>query len=63
MEHIEEEKANKCDCCGHVEYEDLESCWGFYGLDYCREEAKEVADNHAEGFSHEEGMEEETRKG
>jgi len=48
MEHIEEEKANKCDCCGHVEYEDLESCWGFYGLDYCREEAKEVADNHAE---------------
>jgi hypothetical protein len=25
---------------------DLDSCWGFYGLDYCIEEAKSVAEYH-----------------
>lgn len=22
-----------CDCCGHTELEDVDSCWGFYGSD------------------------------
>lgn len=26
----------------------LESCWGFYGLDYCFEEAKEIAESLAQ---------------
>jgi len=38
-----------CEKCGHVqrEYEErevLDSCWGFYGLDYCIEEAKGMVD-------------------
>lgn len=28
---LEEKKT--CDCCGHVEYEEIDSCWGFYGDD------------------------------
>lgn len=28
--------------------EHLDSCWGFYGYEYCLEEAKSVADHHAE---------------
>lgn len=28
--------------------EELDSCWGFFGLDYCMEEAKDVAKNCAE---------------
>lgn len=27
---LEEKKT--CDCCGHVEYEEIDSCWGFYGV-------------------------------
>jgi len=23
-----------CDCCDNVEYEDIDSCWGFYGTDW-----------------------------
>ena len=38
-----------CEKCGHVqreyeEREELESVWGFYGLEYCIEEAKGVVD-------------------
>ena len=29
-----EEKIIKCDACGHVEYEETDSCWGFYGDDW-----------------------------
>jgi len=29
-----------CACCGSVEYEDIDSCWGFYG-DYARADMKE----------------------
>lgn len=25
------EKEVKCECCGNIEYEDIDSCWGFYG--------------------------------
>lgn len=27
------EKPVKCECCGNVEYEEIDSCWGFYGDD------------------------------
>ena len=27
------EKAKKCECCNHVEWEEIDSCWGFYGDD------------------------------
>lgn len=37
------------DCYGYniedKDGEELESCWGFYGLDYVREEAKSIAEN------------------
>jgi len=29
---------------------DLDSCWGYYGFDYCVQEAKSMADWHAEKF-------------
>lgn len=29
-----------CEQCKHTEEEVLESCWGFYGLESCKEEAK-----------------------
>lgn len=29
------------------EGEELDSCWGFYGEEYCLEEAKSIADWHA----------------
>lgn len=41
------ERPVTCEKCGHTEYEDLDSCWGFYGLDYCKEEAELVADAKA----------------
>ena len=48
-----ETKQDLCEKCGHVqrEYEErevLESVWGFYGLEYCIEEAKGVVDYHVE---------------
>ena len=44
-----EQKQDLCEKCGHIqhEYEErevLDSCWGFYGLDYCIEEAKGMVD-------------------
>lgn len=38
------DKASKCDCCGHVDHEDVESCWGFYGSEDCKSEANAVAE-------------------
>jgi hypothetical protein len=31
-----------CPCCGGEKAEPVESCWGFYGLDDCRSEARAV---------------------
>lgn len=28
------EEIHTCDCCGHVEYEVLDGCWGFMGHDF-----------------------------
>ena len=27
------EKKEVCACCGRIEYEEIDSCWGFYGTD------------------------------
>lgn len=40
-------KKNTCETCEHTDDEVLDSCWGFYGIDYCREEAQAVADSLA----------------
>lgn len=34
------EKKIVCECCDNVEYEHIDSCWGFYGLEYLEEELK-----------------------
>lgn len=34
------EKQNHCDKCQHDEWEIIDSCWGFYGQDTCKEEAE-----------------------
>ncbi len=44
-----ETQQDLCEACGHVqreyeEREDLDSCWGHYGLEYCIQEAKEQVD-------------------
>jgi hypothetical protein len=31
--------------------EDIDSCWGFYGLDYCIEEAKSITEKDARGVT------------
>lgn len=36
------EKKNHCDACGHDEWEEVESCWGFYGEGYVKVEAQRV---------------------
>lgn len=36
-----------CNKCGNDEEIVEDSCWGFYGLDYCIEEAKEAAESAA----------------
>ena len=36
----------RCPACGNDEPEELDACWGFYGLDYVREEAESVAEYH-----------------
>jgi len=38
------ERAEECSSCGHVEYEQLDSCWGFYGADYVCKVARRAAD-------------------
>jgi len=37
------ERIAACLQCGHEQARVIESCWGFYGLDYCRGEAAAVA--------------------
>jgi hypothetical protein len=32
------EKSSKCDCCGDIEWEHLDSCWGYYDLDSIKSE-------------------------
>jgi hypothetical protein len=37
---FEIERVTACPCCGHEGAEPVDSCWGFYGLDDCRAEAR-----------------------
>lgn len=39
--YVLEEKV-KCDCCNNIEVEHVDSCWGFYGLDYLEEELESM---------------------
>jgi hypothetical protein len=36
------ERITACDCCGEEKAEPVDSCWGYYGLDYCLSEAREA---------------------
>lgn len=36
------EKRVECDSCKHVEWEHVDSCWGFYGYKFCEEEALNI---------------------
>jgi hypothetical protein len=36
----EVERLTNCGHCGHEQAEHVDSCWGFFGLDYCRREAR-----------------------
>lgn len=38
------ERAETCGHCEHTEMTELDSCWGFYGMEYCEEEAKSAAE-------------------
>jgi hypothetical protein len=33
--------------------DDLDSCWGFYGIDYCIQEAKDAAEHVRKNRDHE----------
>jgi len=33
-----------CDSCGNTEEEVVDSCWGYYGFNYCKAEAKAAAE-------------------
>lgn len=35
----------KCDCCGHIEYNLVDSCWGYYGIDGIKSFLKEELSN------------------
>jgi len=53
IEGPEELQQDRCPHCKEVlsesvEREELESVWGFFGLEYCIEEAKRVADGYVE---------------
>jgi hypothetical protein len=34
------ERITACDCCGSEQAEEVDSCWGFYGLGHCLTEAE-----------------------
>ena len=38
------ERLTACPHCGQETAESIDSCWGFYGLDYCRSEAQAAAE-------------------
>jgi hypothetical protein len=38
------EQVTTCPQCGQESTEPVDSCWGFYGLDYCRSEAQAAAE-------------------
>ncbi len=44
------ERITTCAHCGGESKESLDSCWGFYGLDYCRSEANNVLGHPASGL-------------
>jgi len=37
------EKITTCECCDNITYEDIDSCWGYYGEKWVKEAAKEAA--------------------
>jgi hypothetical protein len=37
------EKRNHCTQCQHDEYEEVDSCWGFYGVETAEQEAEQAA--------------------
>jgi hypothetical protein len=37
------ERAKHCKSCDSDSMEHVDSCWGFYGLDYCKKEAMDIA--------------------
>jgi hypothetical protein len=39
----EVERVTGCPSCGSEQSQAVDSCWGFYGLDYCRGEAESAA--------------------
>jgi hypothetical protein len=41
------ERVTTCPHCGEESKEPLDSCWGFFGLDYCRSVANNVLGHHA----------------
>jgi hypothetical protein len=43
----EVERVTTCEHCGQEGAEPVDSCWGFYGLDYCRDEARAIAEARA----------------
>jgi hypothetical protein len=43
--------SSTCTECGHVEEEILDSCWGYYGLEYCEQEARAAASAHVKEAS------------
>jgi hypothetical protein len=42
------DRVTTCAHCGEESKESLDSCWGFYGLDYCRSEAKAIVEARSE---------------
>lgn len=41
------DRAVRCEHCGNVEYEDVDSCWSFYGIEDCKEAAMKAAKGRA----------------
>jgi hypothetical protein len=46
----EVERVVTCAHCGEESTESIESCWGFFGLEYCRSEARTVLANTSPGL-------------
>lgn len=44
------ERKVDCDSCGRIELKDIDSCWGFYGLDYLEEELRHMYNEKFNGL-------------
>lgn len=42
------EKKEVCACCGHIDYKEIDSCWGFYGLDYEKQMKEYIPEEYRE---------------